>query len=188
MISGGSSLPPEVLKTFYGMGFDFFEGYGLTETARPLGYHAQEEAGAWLGGPAIARCRGQDRQPRRFGVARSFARGRNVMAGYWENPEATAQAIRERLVPTRRSGRFDEDGNLFIVGRSKESSSTPTARTSTPTRSRISTAAAPSSRSSRWSGCPMAWPSTWPARWCPISIRPGAGAGRGTGQDRGALS
>jgi len=36
MISGGSSLPPEVLKTFYGMGFDFFEGYGLTETAPVL--------------------------------------------------------------------------------------------------------------------------------------------------------
>ena len=36
LISGGSALPADVLKTFYGMGFDFFEGYGLTETAPVL--------------------------------------------------------------------------------------------------------------------------------------------------------
>ena len=36
LISGGSALPADVLKTFYGMGFSFFEGYGLTETAPVL--------------------------------------------------------------------------------------------------------------------------------------------------------
>ena len=66
LISGGSALPPEVLKTFYGMGFNFYEGYGLTETAPVLTRDlARRQAAPRLGGQAAARRRGQDRQPRR---------------------------------------------------------------------------------------------------------------------------
>ena len=121
MISGGSSLPPEVLKTFYGMGFDFFEGYGLTETAPVLSVTTPKKkpvlgsVGQPLPGVEI-----KIDSPDASGVGEVIARGRNVMAGYWENPEATAQAIRDGWFHTGDLGRFDGDGNLFIVGRSKD--------------------------------------------------------------------
>jgi long-chain acyl-CoA synthetase len=121
MISGGSSLPPEVLKTFYGMGFDFFEGYGLTETAPVLSVTTPKKKPV-LGsvGQPLPGVEVKIDSPDASGVGEVIARGRNVMAGYWENPEATAQAIRDGWFHTGDLGRFDEDGNLFIVGRSKD--------------------------------------------------------------------
>lgn len=121
MISGGSALPPDVLKMFYGMGFDFFEGYGLTETAPVLAVTTPKNkpiigsVGQPLTGIEI-----KIDSPDASGVGEVLARGRNVMAGYWENPEATAHAIRDGWFYTGDLGRFDEDGNLFIVGRSKD--------------------------------------------------------------------
>ena len=43
LISGGSALPVDVMKAFYGMGFNFFEGYGLTETAPVLSVTSPKE-------------------------------------------------------------------------------------------------------------------------------------------------
>jgi long-chain acyl-CoA synthetase len=54
------------------------------------------------------------------GVGEVVARGRNVMAGYWQDAEATGRAIRDGWFHTGDLGRFDEDGNLYIVGRSKD--------------------------------------------------------------------
>jgi long-chain acyl-CoA synthetase len=53
-------------------------------------------------------------------VGEVIARGKNVMAGYWQDEEATAHAIRDGWFHTGDLGRIDEDGNLYIVGRSKD--------------------------------------------------------------------
>ena len=110
------------MKAFYGMGFNFFEGYGLTETAPVLTVTSPKEkpiAGS-VGRPLpgievkIAEPDGAT------GVGEVIARGRNVMAGYWENESATAEAIRDGWFHTGDLGRFDEKGNLYLVGRSKD--------------------------------------------------------------------
>ena len=89
--------------------------------AGPHRHLARGEADRRLGRAPAARHRGQDRRGRRAsGVGEVIARGRNVMAGYWENETATAAAIRDGWFHTGDLGRFDENGNLYLVGRSKD--------------------------------------------------------------------
>ncbi len=121
MISGGSALPPEVLKTFYGMGFDFFEGYGLTETSPVLAVSTPKmKPLAGSVGQPLAGVEVKIDGPDNSGVGEVIARGKNVMAGYWQDEEATSHALRDGWFHTGDLGRFDEDGNLHIVGRSKD--------------------------------------------------------------------
>jgi long-chain acyl-CoA synthetase len=54
------------------------------------------------------------------GVGEVFARGQNVMLGYYINEEATSEAMQERWLKTGDLGKLDKDGNLYIVGRSKD--------------------------------------------------------------------
>jgi len=121
LISGGSSLPADVLETFYGLGFDFFEGYGLTETApvltvtSPKGRPRLGSVGKPLSGVEV-----KIDDPDSSGVGEVVARGRNVMKGYWEDEASTAQAIRDGWFRTGDLGRFDSEGHLHLVGRSKD--------------------------------------------------------------------
>jgi long-chain acyl-CoA synthetase len=59
-------------------------------------------------------------RPDATGVGEIIAKGANVMAGYFENAEATAQTLVDGWLHTGDLGRFDADGNLYIVGRKKE--------------------------------------------------------------------
>ncbi len=121
LISGGSALPQEVLKTFVGMGFDFFEGYGLTETSPVLAVTSpKHKALPGSVGQPLPGVEVKIDSPDSAGVGEVIARGRNVMAGYWEDEQATNAAIRDGWFHTGDIGRFDDDGNLYLVGRSKE--------------------------------------------------------------------
>lgn len=121
LISGGSALSPSTLKTFRGLGFNLNEGYGLTEASpvltvtRPEGSVVSGSVGQPLPGIDI-----KIHDPDRRGVGEVIARGPNVMAGYYGNEKATAEALRDGWLYTGDIGRLDEDGNLYIVGRSKE--------------------------------------------------------------------
>src|SRR5450432_237345 len=122
LISGGSALPPDVLKAFHGLGFNFFEGYGLTETAPVLTVTSPKDnpivgsVGKPLPGIEVKIAEADATT----GVGEVIARGRNVMAGYWADEEASAAVIKDGWFHTGDLGRFDEAGNLYIVGRSKE--------------------------------------------------------------------
>jgi long-chain acyl-CoA synthetase len=59
-------------------------------------------------------------EPDEKGVGEVFARGQNVMVGYFNNEAATEAVLHDRWLKTGDLGRIDEDGNLFIVGRSKD--------------------------------------------------------------------
>jgi long-chain acyl-CoA synthetase len=121
LISGGSALSPEVMKAFQGMGFNFYEGYGLTETAPvltvtpPKSNPLPGSVGKPLPGVEV-----KIDSPDASGVGEVVARGKNLMLGYWEDEAATAAAVRDGWFHTGDLGRFDPDGNLFLVGRSKE--------------------------------------------------------------------
>ncbi len=121
LISGASALSESTLKTFRGLGFNLNEGYGLTEAApvltvtRPDGKVVAGSVGQPLPGVEI-----KIHEPDRKGVGEVLARGPNVMAGYFQNEKATDEALRDGWLFTGDLGRLDEEGNLYIVGRSKE--------------------------------------------------------------------
>jgi long-chain acyl-CoA synthetase len=121
LISGGSALSESTLKTFRGLGFNLNEGYGLTEASpvltvtRPEGKVVSGSVGQPLPGIEI-----RIHEPDRKGVGEVIARGPSIMAGYFENDKATDEALRDGWLHTGDLGRLDEEGNLYIVGRSKE--------------------------------------------------------------------
>ena len=59
-------------------------------------------------------------EPDPTGVGEVIARGPNVMLGYYEDEAATRKTLVERWLYTGDLGRVDDDGNLYLVGRSKE--------------------------------------------------------------------
>ncbi|MBK8466658.1 MAG: AMP-binding protein [Chloracidobacterium sp.] len=121
LISGGSALSEKVQKDLHGLGFTVLEGYGLTESspvltvARPGNKLLRGSVGKPLPGVEV-----KIDSPDDNGVGEVLARGQNVMVGYYNNEEATEAVLNDRWLKTGDLGRLDEDGNLFIVGRSKD--------------------------------------------------------------------
>jgi long-chain acyl-CoA synthetase len=121
LISGGSALPADTFKSFRGLGFNVYEGYGMTESApvltvmRPGDKPIPGSVGRPLPGIDV-----KIDQPDASGIGEIIAKGPNVMAGYFENPDATAQTLKDGWLHTGDLGRIDDDGNVFIVGRKKE--------------------------------------------------------------------
>ncbi len=121
LISGGSALSEKVQKDLHGLGFTVLEGYGLTESSpvltvtRPENKLIRGSVGKPLPGVEV-----KIESPDENGVGEVLARGQNVMLGYYNNDEATEAVLQDRWLKTGDLGRLDDDGNLYIVGRSKD--------------------------------------------------------------------
>ena len=121
LISGGSALNDRVKRDMHGLGFTILEGYGLTEASpvltvtRPQNKLIAASVGKPLPGVEI-----RISDPDATGIGEVVARGPNVMTGYFRNEEATQSAVVNRWLHTGDLGRLDDDGNLYLVGRSKE--------------------------------------------------------------------
>ena len=126
-ITGGASMPLEVLRGFEDA-FDcvVLEGYGLSETS-PVASSTHPDAERKPGsiGTAIEGCEmrifdEEDNEVATGEVGEIVIRGDNVMKGYWEKPDATAEAMRGGWFHSGDMGRVDEDGHFFVVDRKKD--------------------------------------------------------------------
>ncbi|MEU6321804.1 long-chain fatty acid--CoA ligase [Streptomyces sp. NPDC047009] len=126
-VSGGAALPTEVLHAFEKrFGCAVAEGYGLSETSPVVTFNHLDRTrkpgsiGTPIDGVEVrlVDVAGQDVP---VGAVGEIAiRGHNVMAGYWNRPDATAEAIPDGWFRTGDLARQDADGYFFVVDRKKD--------------------------------------------------------------------
>jgi long-chain acyl-CoA synthetase len=114
LVTGGAALDVSVGQFFKTLGFDVLEGYGMTESSPMITFTHPDKIRLGSTGLPVANCQVKIKE------GEIIAKGPNVMQGYYNNPEATAEVIREGWLHTGDIGYFNEDGFLFITGRKKE--------------------------------------------------------------------
>jgi long-chain acyl-CoA synthetase len=126
-ITGGASMPVEVLRGFEdAFGAKVMEGYGLSETSpvASSNHPDMERKPGSIGTPIEGvemRVVDEDDNPVAEGEIGEIAiRGHNIMKGYWQCPEATAEAMRGGWFHSGDMARVDEDGYFYIVDRKKD--------------------------------------------------------------------
>jgi long-chain acyl-CoA synthetase len=126
-VSGGSAMPVEVMRGFEEQfGCKVLEGYGLSETSPVASFnHPDRERkpgtiGEPVEGVEMKVVDEQDNEVEQSEIGEIVIKGHNVMKGYWRNPDATADAIRDGWFHSGDMGRIDEDGYFAIVDRKKE--------------------------------------------------------------------
>jgi len=125
--SGGSAMPVELMRVFEEVfGCKVLEGYGLSETSPVASFNPPDRErkpgsiGLPVEGVEMKVVDDEDREVGQGELGEIVIRGHNVMKGYWNQPDATAQAIRDGWFHTGDIARIDEDGYFFIVDRKKD--------------------------------------------------------------------
>jgi long-chain acyl-CoA synthetase len=119
-VSGGSAFDPRVAQDFHDFGFTILQGYGLTETTGGCTVTRVENNVVGSVGPPLPGVDVSIADPGDDGIGEVRIRGPIIMKGYYKNPEATADALRDGWFYSGDLGRIDDRGNLYITGRSKE--------------------------------------------------------------------
>jgi long-chain acyl-CoA synthetase len=112
---GGAALPVHLFDYFHGHGVPLLQGYGLTESSPVISLSSQTAfrrgaSGRPIGGVEV----------KIADDGEILTRGPHVMLGYYQNPQATAEVLKDGWLHTGDLGRLDEDSFLYITGRKKE--------------------------------------------------------------------
>lgn len=114
-VSGGAKLPYEVGEGLHRLGFPVIEGYGLTETSPMISFTRLENVKIGYPGQLL------DSVTVKISNGEILAKGRNIMKGYYNKPDATKEIIDEEgFFHTGDLGFLTADNFLKITGRKKE--------------------------------------------------------------------
>ena len=120
LVAGGAALDPEAEKGFNELGFTMYQGYGLTETSPVIA--AEDDKYRRLGsiGKAFPSLDVKLDDVNEEGVGELMVKGPTTMLGYYNNEEATKEAIEpDGWLHTGDLAKIDKDGFIFISGRKK---------------------------------------------------------------------
>lgn len=127
MTTGSSIVPNSLIEPWHERDIPALVVYGSTETGPVSIYLRAEQAVSKIGTTGLAALHGDMKvvddngQPTPVGaVGEILVRGPNIMDGYWNDPEATAKALRDGWYYTEDLGMLDDDGFLTVVDRKKD--------------------------------------------------------------------
>ena len=119
IICGAAPLMPEAAKGLNDFGIVTIQGYGLTETSPVLCAETPQDICPGSVGKPLPSVTVRIAEPDENGIGEIIAKAPNVMQGYLDQPEETAEVIKNGWFYTGDLGRFDESGHLWITGRKK---------------------------------------------------------------------
>lgn len=114
LIAGGAKLDFKVGKDFTTLGFNIAEGYGMTETAPMIAFPRVDDINIGTTGRPVSTLDVRTKD------GEIIVKGRNVMQGYYNKPEETAEIIKDGWLHTGDLGTITRKGYLKITGRRKE--------------------------------------------------------------------
>ncbi|MGQ4618917.1 AMP-binding protein [Nocardia sp. R7R-8] len=127
ILAGGAPTPPALVAEWSERGVPVLASFGMTEAGPSVSFRRTDDASGKSGssGPPalltdvrIVSAEGTDCAPGTVGNVR--VRGPHLASGYWRNPEATSATFQSGWLDTGDRGYLDEDGDLCITGRSKD--------------------------------------------------------------------
>ncbi|WP_280399762.1 class I adenylate-forming enzyme family protein [Nocardia carnea] len=127
VLGGGAPMPPALVATWSGRGVPVLPSFGMTEAGPSVSFRRRDEGSSKSGssGPAALLTDLRIVSPQGIDCATGavgdiWVRGPHLASGYWRNIEATAAAFVGEWLITGDRGYLDEDGDLWVTGRSKD--------------------------------------------------------------------
>ncbi|NIT35832.1 MAG: AMP-binding protein [candidate division Zixibacteria bacterium] len=142
-ISGAAPLKAEVSRTFYYLGLNLLQGYGLTETAPVVSVNVPRRIKFASSGLTVPGVRVRIHEPNAEGVGEVAVAGDNVMVGYYGDPAMTASVLRDGWFYSGDAGWLDREGYLYITGRIKNVIVTPAGKNVYPEEVEVELGAVP---------------------------------------------
>jgi long-chain acyl-CoA synthetase len=119
IVVGGAFSEPQTLQFFYDLGIPVANGYGLTEAGTAVTVNDLHPFRADTVGKPLPGMEVRIVEPDADGIGQVAVRSKTVMAGYLNEPDLTAETIKDGWLMTADLGRFDPHGHLQLFGRKK---------------------------------------------------------------------
>lgn len=119
LIAGGAAIDPKVIEDFEAMGLPMIQGYGMSECAPIIAVNQDRYSKAASVGKPMPGTQVRIENPDEDGIGEVVCKCDSVMMGYYNNPEATAEVLKDGWLYTGDLGYLDEDGFLYLTGRKK---------------------------------------------------------------------
>ena len=120
LIAGGAAMSKDAIQGFLDLGINLLQGYGLTETSPVVAGENDKFKRCGSVGFPLPGIDVKIDNPNSEGVGEIAVKAPTVMLEYVDNPEATAEVLKDGWFYTGDLGYFDKDGFLFITGRKKD--------------------------------------------------------------------
>ncbi len=123
-IGGGALLDKDLQKFYVGVGMPMYQGYGLSEATPVISSNGPEKyrfgsSGKLVKPIELKICDSDGKELPLGELGEIVVKGENVMAGYWKNPESTAETIRDGYLYSGDLGYMTAEGLLYVKGRFK---------------------------------------------------------------------